>query len=51
MLCILGLCGVAAVLLFFLEVLSLLGLGGIFLLLLFGALSVLMRYLYNAPPE
>ena len=50
MLCILGLCGVAAVVLFFLGGLSLLGLGGIFLLLLLGALSVLLRYLYNAPP-
>lgn len=50
MLCILGLCGVAALLLFFLGSLSLIGLGGIFLLLLLGALSVLLRYIYNAPP-
>ena len=51
MLCILGLCGAAALLLFFLGGLSLLGLGGIFLLLLLGALSVLLRYLHNAPPN
>ncbi len=50
MLCILGLCGATALVLFFLGGLSLLGLGGIFLLLLLGALSVLLRYLYNAPP-
>ncbi len=50
MLCILGICGLAALALFFLGSLSLLGLGGIFLLLLLGALSVLLRYLYNAPP-
>jgi len=50
MLCILGLCGIAALALFFLGGLSLPGLGGIFLLLLLGALSVLLRYLYNAPP-
>ncbi len=50
MLCILGICGAAAVALFFLGGLSLLGLGGMFLLLLLGALSVLLRYLYNAPP-
>ena len=51
MLCILGLCGIAALVLFFLGGLSLLGLGGIFLLLLLGALSVLLRYLHNAPPS
>lgn len=50
MLCILGLCGAAALVLFFLGGLSLTGLGGIFLLLLLGALSVLLRYLHNAPP-
>ena len=50
MLSILGFCGIVAVVLFFLGGLSLPGLGGIFLLLLLGALSVLLRYLYNAPP-
>lgn len=50
MLCLLGFCGAAALVLFFLGGLSLPGLGGIFLLLLLGALSVLLRYLYNAPP-
>ena len=50
MLCILGVCGVAAVVLFFLGGMSLAGLGGMFLLLLLGALSVLLRYLSNAPP-
>ncbi len=50
MLCLLGFCGLSAVTLFFLGGLSLVGLGGIFLLLLLGALSVLLRYLYNAPP-
>lgn len=50
MLCILGVCGIAAVALFFLGGMSLAGLGGMFLLLLLGALSVLLRYLSNAPP-
>ena len=50
MLCILGLCGVAGLALFFLGALSLRGLGGIALLLILGAFSVLMRYLSNAPP-
>ena len=51
MFCLLGFCAVSAVTLFFLGGLSLAGLGGIFLLLLLGALSVLLRYLYNAPPS
>ena len=50
MLCLLGTCGVTALALFFLGALSLLGLGGICLLLLLGAFSVLLRYLYSAPP-
>ena len=50
MFCLLGFCALSAVALFFLGGLSLVGLGGIFLLLLLGALSVLLRYLYNAPP-
>jgi hypothetical protein len=48
---LLGVCAAGAVVLFFLGALSLAGLGGIFLLLLLGALSVLLRYLYNAPPD
>ena len=48
---ILGVCGLGAIALFFLGALSLSGLGGIFLLLLLGAISVLIRYLYNAPPD
>lgn len=47
---LLGFCGLGAIALFFLGALSLSGLGGIFLLSLLGALSVLIRYLYNAPP-
>lgn len=50
MLCILGVCTAATLLIFFLGGLSLAGLGGMALLLLLGALSVLLRYLYNAPP-
>ena len=50
MLSILGLCGAAALVLFFLGGLSLPGLGGVVALLLLGVLSVLLRYLYNAPP-
>lgn len=50
MLCILGACGIATLVIFFLGGLSLAGLGGMFLLLILGALSVLLRYLSNAPP-
>lgn len=50
MLCILGACAAATLVIFFLGGLSLAGLGGMTLLLLVGALSVLLRYLYNAPP-
>ena len=50
MLCILGACAAATLVIFFLGGLSLAGLGGMTLLLLLGALSVLLRYLYNAPP-
>lgn len=49
MLCILGVCAIATLVIFFLGGLSLAGLGGMALLLLLGALSVLLRYLYNAP--
>lgn len=51
MLCILGVCTAATLLIFFLGGLSLAGLGGMALLLLLGVLSVLLRYLHNAPPE
>lgn len=50
MLCILGACAAATLVIFLLGGLSLAGLGGMVLLLILGALSVLMRYLYNAPP-
>ena len=50
MLCILGTCAAATLVIFFLGGLSPAGLGGMCLLLLLGTLSVLLRYLYNAPP-
>lgn len=50
MLGILGACAIATLVIFFLGGLSLTGLGGMVLLLILGALSVLLRYLSNAPP-
>jgi hypothetical protein len=51
MLCMMGFCGAGALVLYFLGGMSLLGLGGILLLLLLGAFSTLLRYLYNTPPS